>query len=63
MSKKTNQLVIMDYTTSLIHVYKVDPNVYVNAKFIRSIGYDPDKVVYMWGDVETREHPGVLSEM
>lgn len=61
--QKTNKLVILDYTTTLMHTYTIDADIYVNAQFIRNIGYDPDKVVYMWGDVETREHPGVLSNM
>jgi len=61
--QKTNKLVILDYTTCLIHTYNIDSDVYVNAQYIRNIGYDPDKVVYMWGNVQTREHQGVLSKM
>lgn len=61
--QKTNKLVILDYTTTLVHTYDVDAEVYINAQYIRNIGYDPDKVVYMWGDVQTREHQGVLSKM
>ena len=61
--QKPNKLVILDYTTNIMHLYNVDTDIYVNAQYIRSIGYDPDKVVFMWGDVETRDHKGVLTKM
>lgn len=61
--QKPNKLVILDYTTNIMHLYNVDADIYVNAQYIRSIGYDPDKVVFMWGDVETRDHTGVLTKM
>lgn len=61
--QKTNKLIILDYTTCLVHTYNIDASIYVNAQFVRKIGFDPDKVVYMWGDIQTREHQGVLSKM
>ena len=56
----TNKLVILDYTTCIEHVYYVDKNVFVNPQYIRTIGFNPDNVVYMFGDIRTREHPGIL---
>ena len=60
-SVKTNKLVILDYSTCLMHLYRVDANVFVNPKFIRNLGYNPDNVVYMFGDIETRNHKGILT--
>ena len=59
---KTNKLIVHDYTTGLIHNYKIDKDVFVNTKYIRALGYNPDNVVYMFGDLQIREHPGILTK-
>ena len=60
--QKTNKLVILDYKTCLVHIYNIDKDVYVNPQYIRNLGYNPDNVVYMFGNVQTREHPGTLTK-
>ena len=59
----TKKLIILDYLTGVVHWYDIDAKIDVTPQYIQSIGFKPDNVVYMFGDLQTREHPGILTKI
>ena len=55
------ELVIMDYDTSAIYIYKVEEGTCINDEYIMDLGYDPDECYWMFGkhiriiDYDTKE--------
>lgn len=43
-----NELVIMDYSKSDVHFYKVNPNTDIDEEYIRELGYNPDECSWMF---------------
>ena len=58
--KDSKKLIILDYRTTTMHIYYIEPDLFVNAQYLRTLGYNPDDVVYMFGDIKTNQHSGVL---
>lgn len=54
-------LVIIDYSTSGVHFYKVDCGTEIYEDYIRFLGHNPDECAWMFGDnIEVYEHKGIL---
>lgn len=55
-----NQLVILDYNTAKVHLYKVDPKVTVDEEYILSLGFREKDIEWMFGKLEVIKHKGIL---
>jgi len=55
-----NQLVILDYNTSKVHLYKVDPKVTVDEEYVLSLGFKAKDIEWMFGKLEVIKHKGIL---
>lgn len=54
-------LVILDYSTSSIHFYKVDNDADVDYDYIEKLGFNPDECSWMFAeDIEVIKHKGIL---
>lgn len=55
------ELVIINYNTSEVHFYKVDPDVIVNDDYISLLGHNPDECSWMQSDeLSIIKHKGIL---
>ena len=55
------QLVILDYNTAKVHLYKVDPKVTVDEEYILSLGFRAKDIEWMSGKLEVIKHKGILT--
>lgn len=55
-----NQLVIIDYNTSKVHIYKVDPKVTVDEDYVHSLGFKTHNTKWVCGKLEVIKHKGIL---
>ena len=55
-----NQLVILDYNTAKVHLYKVDPKVTVDEEYVLSLGFRAEDIEWMFGKLEVIKHKGIL---
>ena len=54
-------LVILDYSTSTVHFYKVDSNADINDDYIEKLGFNTNECSWMYAeDVEVIKHKGIL---
>ena len=54
-------LVILDYSTSSVHFYKVDNNADLDYDYIKKLGFNPDECSWMFAeDFEIIKHKGIL---
>ena len=54
-------LVILDYSTSTVHFYKVDSNADINDDYIEKLGFDTNECSWMFAeDIEVIKHKGIL---
>ena len=44
------ELVILDYSTSEVHIYKINYETNVNEDYIRSLGHNPVECNWMFGE-------------
>ena len=55
------ELVILDYSTSTVHFYKVDSNADINDDYIEKLGFDTNECSWMFAeDIEVIKHKGIL---
>ena len=55
------ELVILDYSNSSVHFYKVDNNTNINDDYIEKLGFNPDDCSWICAeDVEVIKHKGIL---
>ena len=60
-NKNKELLVIMDYSTSTIHLYEIDENEDIDEDFIRKMNHNPDECSWMFAeDIEVIKHKGIL---
>lgn len=58
---KICKLIILDYSTSMVHFYKVDNSVEINEEYISNIGYNPSNCAWMFGShIDTFKHKNIL---
>lgn len=54
-------LVILNYSTSSVHFYKVDNNADIDYDYIEKLGFNPDECSWMFAeDIEIIKHKGIL---
>ena len=54
-------LVILDYSTSTVHFYKVDSNADINDDYIEKLGFNTNECSWIFAeDIEVIKHKGVL---
>lgn len=54
-------LVILDYSTQTVHIYKVSVDLDIDYNYIHTLGYNPDTCSWMVGeDIEIIKHKGKL---
>ena len=55
------ELVILDYSNSSVHFYKVDNNTNINDDYIEKLGFNPDECSWMFAEsIEVFKHKGIL---
>ena len=55
------ELIIMDYSTLSVHLYKIDSNININEEYIKHLGYNTDECSWMFGeDIDIFKHQGIL---
>ena len=55
-----NQLIILDYNTGKIHLYKVDPKVTIDEEYVLSLGFKNSNINWMCGKLNIIKHKGIL---
>ena len=54
-------LVILNYSNSTVHFYRVDPNANINYDYIEKLGFNPDDCSWICAeDIEVIKHKGIL---
>ena len=54
-------LVILDYSTSTVHFYRVDNNANIDENYIEKLGFNPNECSWMFAeDIGIIKHKGVL---
>lgn len=61
--KDSKKLVILDYKTCVMHIHYIEKSLFVTPQYLRNIGYNPNDIVYMFGDIRTEEHSGILKDI
>ena len=57
-----DDLVILNYNTSEVHFYRVDPNVNIDEDYIRKLGHNPDECSWMQGEyIDIIRHKGIIT--
>ena len=55
------ELVILDYSNSSVHFYKVDINADLNYDYIAKLGFNPDSCICIFAeDIDIIKHKGIL---
>lgn len=55
-----NQLIVLDYNTAKVHLYKVDPKVTVDEEYVLSLGFREKNIEWMVGKLHVIKHKGIL---
>ena len=55
-----NQLIILDYSTGKVHLYKVDSKVTVDEEYVLSLGFKESNIEWMCGKLQVVKHKGIL---
>jgi hypothetical protein len=55
-----NQLIILDYSTAKVHLYKVDPKVTVDEEYVLSLGFREQDIEWIAGKLQVIKHKGIL---
>ena len=54
-------LVILNYSTSTVHFYKVDSNADINDDYIEKLGFNTNECSWICAeDIEVIKHKGIL---
>ena len=54
-------LVILDYSNSTVHFYKVDNDANIDENYIEKLGFNPNECSWMFAeDIGIIKHKGVL---
>ena len=54
-------LVILNYNTSIVHFYKVDNDANIDENYIEKLGFNPDGCSWICAeDIEVIKHKGIL---
>lgn len=61
--KNSSKLIVLDYRNCTMHVHYIEKSLFVTPQYLRNIGYNPDDIVYMFGDITTITHTGVLKDV
>ena len=57
-----DDLVILNYNTSEVHFYKVDPKIIITEEYIDSLGHNPDECSWMQGEyIDIIRHKGIIT--
>ena len=55
------ELVILDYSNSSVHFYKVDNNTNINDDYIEKLGFDINECSWMYAeDIDVFKHKGII---
>ena len=55
------ELVILNYSTSTVHFYKVDSNADINDDYIEKLGFNTNECSWIFAeDTEVIKHKGIL---
>lgn len=55
------ELVIMDYSTSIVHFYQVDTDKRIDDDFILNLGFNPSSCSWMYNNfIDIRKHKHIL---
>ena len=55
------ELVILDYSNSSVHLYKADINADLNYDYIAKLGFNPDSCSWMYAeDIDIIKRKGIL---
>lgn len=57
--KYTRNLIIFDYTTGNVHIFKVSPDLEINDTYIRNLGYPVSDYMDVTND-NIIKHKGIL---
>lgn len=57
--KYTRKLIIIDYTTGNVHIFKVSPDLEINDTYIRNLGYPVSDYMDVTND-NIIKHKGIL---
>ena len=55
-----NQLVVLDYSTSKVHMYVIDPKVTVDEEYVLSLGFREKDIEWICGKLQVIKHKGIL---
>lgn len=47
------QIAILDFNTNSVHVYDITNDTDINEEYIKHLGFNPDSVIYMFGEIIT----------
>ena len=54
-------LVILDYSTSTVHFYKVDSNADIDYNYIEKLGFNTNECSWIFAeDIDIIKHKGIL---
>lgn len=57
----TDTLVILDYDSETVHIYKCDVNANIDDDYIKRMGFNPDSTIRMFGSfIDIVKHKGIL---
>ena len=55
------ELVILDYSNSSVHFYKVDNNTNINDDYIENLGFNTNECSWMYAeDIDVFKHKGII---
>jgi hypothetical protein len=54
------KLIVLDYSTSKVHVYNVERNEPIDESYVQNLGYDSSNCNWMAGEIEVIQHKGIL---
>ena len=54
------KLVILDYCTAKVHIYKTDRKKDFTDEDVVKLGYSLNNCNWMYGNIKFEEHPGIL---
>ena len=55
------ELVILDYSNSSVHFYKVDNNTNINDDYIENLGFNINECSWMYTeDIDVFKHKGII---
>lgn len=57
---KTNDLVIIDYATGKVHIYKVNKDLILDNDFLDRLGFRSEDIEWVVGNLEFIKHKGII---